>query len=217
MIPIKDLNPTKGFSFVNLFLILLCIAVWVYEISLPPWELNEFIFQYGLVPAEIFNKPWTLITYIFIHGGWLHITGNMIYLWVFGDNVEDRLGHFKYLLFFITAGVFAGLTQAFVSFLFGNPYVPLIGASGAIAGVLGAYMYYFPYARVFGLIPVFIFLIPVEWSAAVFIGFWFLLQIINGVLFLPYAHEGGVAWFAHIGGFLIGYAMAMLPDRLKRV
>jgi len=217
MIPIKDLNPTRTFAFVNLFLILLCITVWIYEISLPPDELRRFIYEYGFVPAYLFEKPWTLITYIFLHGSWLHITGNMIYLWVFGDNVEDRLGHFRYLIFFLTAGAFAALTQAAVSFMFGNPYVPLIGASGAIAGVLGAYMYYFPNARIFGLIPFFIFLIPVELPAAVFIGFWFLIQIINGILFLPYAHQGGVAWFAHIGGFVIGYLMAMLPDRLRRV
>jgi membrane associated rhomboid family serine protease len=217
MIPIRDLNPTRTFAFVNLFLILLCIAVWIYEITLPPREFERFIYEFGFVPAYLFERPWTLITYIFLHGGWLHITGNMIYLWVFGDNVEDRLGHFKYLIFFLTAGVFAALTQAAVTFMFGNPYIPLIGASGAVAGVLGAYMYFFPYARIFGLVPFFVFLIPVELPAAVFIGFWFIIQIVNGLLFLPFAHQGGVAWFAHIGGFIIGYVMAALIDRQSRL
>jgi membrane associated rhomboid family serine protease len=210
MIPIRDLNPTRRFALVNLFFITLCVAVWIYEISLPPQELNWFFQYYGLVPAEMFERPWSLITYIFIHGGWLHILGNMIYLWVFGDNVEDAQGHILYFFFFLGAGVFAGLTQAAVSFAVGNPYVPLIGASGAISGVLGAYMRYFPHARVFGFIPVLIFLIPIEWPAAVFIGFWFMLQILNGLVFLPFAHEGGVAWFAHIGGFIFGYLFAPL-------
>jgi len=216
MIPVKDLNPTRSFAFVNLFIILLCILVWIYEVSLPPEEFNRFIYTYGFVPAEMFDRPWTLITYMFLHGGWLHILGNMIYLWVFGDNVEDRLGHLTYLFFYLTAGVFAALSQAVVTFLFGNPYIPLVGASGAIAGVLGAYMYFFPNARVLGFVPVFFFLVPVEWPAATFIGFWFLLQIVNGILFLPFAHQGGVAWFAHIGGFLIGYLMAGLLDRERR-
>ncbi len=216
MIPIRDLNPSRSFAFVNLFIILVCILVWIYEITLPPPLLDAFIYTYGFVPAEFFERPWTLITHLFLHGGWMHIIGNMLYLWVFGDNVEDRLGHLRYTVFYLLGGIGAALMQAAVSFMFGNPYIPLIGASGAISAVLGAYMYYFPNARIFGFIPVFVFLIPVEWPAAVFIGFWFLYQIINGILFLPFAHLGGVAWFAHIGGFLVGYALAKAWDGPRR-
>ncbi|NPB04842.1 MAG: rhomboid family intramembrane serine protease [Aquificae bacterium] len=212
MIPIRDLNPSRRFAFVNLAIILTCIAVWIYEITLPPPLLDAFIYTYGFVPAEFWERPWTLVTHMFLHGSWAHIIGNMLYLWVFGDNVEDRLGHLRYLVFYVLSGIGAAFMQAAVAFAFGNPYIPLIGASGAISGVLGAYMYYFPNARVLGLVPVFIFLIPVEWPAAVFIGLWFLYQIINGILFLPFVHMGGVAWFAHIGGFIIGYFLAQLWD-----
>jgi len=210
MIPIRDLNPTKTFAFINLFFILVCISVWTYEITLPPEEFKEFIYDYGFVPALMLEKPWTLITHMFLHGGWMHILGNMLYLWVFGDNVEDRQGHISYLIFFILGGIGAALLQAFISLTVGNPFIPLIGASGAISAVLGAYMRYFPTARVFGFIPVFIFLVPIEWPAAVFIGFWFLYQVINGLLFLPFAQMGGIAWYAHIGGFIIGYLLAPL-------
>jgi membrane associated rhomboid family serine protease len=208
MIPIRDLNPTKSFAFINLFLILVCIAVWTYEISLPPVMFEKFVYDYGFVPALMFDRPWTLITHMFLHGGWMHILGNMLYLWVFGDNVEDWQGHIKYFIFFIIGGIGAALLQALISFTVGNPYIPLIGASGAISAVLGAYMRYFPIARVFGFIPIFIFLVPVEWPAAIFIGFWFFYQVLNGIFFLPFAKMGGIAWYAHIGGFIVGYLLA---------
>ena len=217
MIPIRDLNPTGSFAFVNLAIILLCIAVWVYEITLPPPLLERFIYEYGFIPALFPERPWTLITHIFIHGGWLHILGNMLYLWVFGDNVEDRQGHLKYLIFFFLCGAAAALLQAAVAFWVGNPYIPLIGASGAISGVLGAYMYYYPRARVFGFVPLGIFLLAVEWPAEVFIGLWFVYQVINGIFFLHLGVQGGVAWFAHIGGFLVGYALAPLFGRPPRI
>ncbi len=214
MIPIRDLNPSSTFAFINLLIILLCIAVWIYEITLPPYALNEFIYQYGFVPAEFWQRPWTLFTHMFLHGGWFHIIGNMLYLWVFGDNVEDRFGHLTYVGFYVISGIGAALLQAFIAFAMGNPYIPLIGASGAISGVLGAYMYLFPNARIFGFIPLGIFLLPVEWPAVVFIGFWFLYQVVSGLLFLPFAGMGGVAWFAHIGGFLVGLFLAkLLPKR----
>ncbi len=216
MIPIRDLNPSTSFAVINLLLILICISVWIYEITLPPAQLERFIYEYGFVPALFWEKPWTLITYMFIHGGWMHILGNMLYQWVFGDNVEDRQGHIKYLLFYLLSGIGAALIQAFVTYSFGNPEVPLIGASGAISGVLGAYMYYYPHARIFGFIPIGIFLLPVEWPAAVFIGFWFLYQVVNGILFLPFTAMGGVAWFAHIGGFLIGYTLARIFEKPPR-
>ncbi|HIP98354.1 MAG TPA: rhomboid family intramembrane serine protease [Aquifex aeolicus] len=214
MIPIRDLNPSSSFAFVNLLIILLCIAVWIYEITLPPYALDEFIYQYGFVPAEFWQRPWTLFTHMFLHGGWFHIIGNMLYLWVFGDNVEDRFGHLTYFVFYVISGIGAALLQASIAFAVGNPFIPLIGASGAISGVLGAYMYLFPTAKIFGFIPLGIFLVPVEWPAIVFIGLWFLYQIINGLLFLPFTAMGGVAWFAHIGGFLVGILLAkLLPKR----
>ncbi len=215
MIPIRDLNPSRTFAVVNLLIILTCTAVWIYEITLPPPLLDAFIYTYGFVPADFWERPWTLITHMFLHGGWMHIIGNMLYLWVFGDNVEDRQGHFKYLVFYLISGIGAALMQAAVAFAIGNPNIPLIGASGAISGVLGAYMYYFPTAKVFGFIPIGIFLLPIEWPAAVFIGFWFFYQVLNGLLFLPFAHMGGVAWFAHIGGFLVGYLLARYFDGWK--
>lgn len=216
MIPIRDLNPSRTFAVVNLLIILLCTVVWIYEITLPPPLLEQFIYEYGFVPSLLAERPWTLITHMFLHGGWMHIIGNMLFLWVFGDNVEDRQGHIKYLIFFVISGIGAALMQAAVAYSFGNPNIPLIGASGAISGVLGAYMYYFPHARVFGFIPLGIFLLPVEWPAAVFIGFWFLYQVINGLIFLPFAAMGGVAWFAHIGGFLIGYLLARYFEKPPR-
>ncbi|RTZ60598.1 MAG: rhomboid family intramembrane serine protease, partial [Gammaproteobacteria bacterium] len=156
----------------------------------------------------------TLFTHMFLHGGWFHIIGNMLYLWVFGDNVEDRFGHLTYIGFYVISGIGAALLQASIAFAVGNPFIPLIGASGAISGVLGAYMYFFPRAKIFGFVPIGIFLLPIEWPAMLFIGFWFLYQIINGLLFLPFAGMGGVAWFAHIGGFLVGLILAkLLPKR----
>jgi len=210
MIPLRDENPSYRFAFINLFIITLCIFIWIYEITLPPPQLYRFIYEYGLVPAYMFERPWTLITHLFIHGGWLHLIGNMLYLWVFGDNVEDRLGHVKYFIFFLLSGIGAALAQASVSFLVGNPHIPLIGASGAIAGVLGAYMRFFPNAKVYGLVPFLVIFYPVQWRASVFISFWFLFQVLNGLLFLPLAHLGGIAWFAHIAGFIIGYFLVII-------
>jgi membrane associated rhomboid family serine protease len=157
MIPLKDINPSRSFPIVNLAIILICSAVWLYEVSLEEYEFNDFIYNFGLVPVEVFSKPYQLFTHMFLHGSWLHIIGNMWFLWVFGDNVEDRLGKFKYLLFYVLSGLGAAVIQSLVSFLTGAVHVPMVGASGAISGVLGAYLYLFPHARILALVPVFLF------------------------------------------------------------
>jgi membrane associated rhomboid family serine protease len=207
MIPLKDINPSRSFPIVNLIIIFICSVIWLYEVSLEEYEFNDFIYNFGLVPVEVFSKPYQLFTHMFLHGSWLHIIGNMWFLWVFGDNVEDRLGKFKYLLFYVLSGLGAAVIQSLVSFLTGAAHVPMVGASGAISGVLGAYLYLFPHARILALVPIFFFLTFMELPAVFFIGMWVFIQIINGLVTLPFASMGGVAWFAHIGGFFVGYKL----------
>jgi len=215
MIPLKDINPSRSFPIVNLAIILICSALWLYEVSLEEYEFNDFIYNFGLVPVEVFSKPYQLFTHMFLHGSWLHIIGNMWFLWVFGDNVEDRLGKFKYILFYVLSGFGAAVIQSLVSFLTGAVHVPMVGASGAISGVLGAYLYLFPHARLLALVPVFFFLTFMELPAVFFIGMWVFIQIINGLITLPFASMGGVAWFAHIGGFFVGYKLVRVFYRRR--
>jgi len=215
MIPLKDINPSRSFPIVNLTIILICSALWLYEVSLEEYEFNDFVYSFGLVPVEVFSKPYQLFTHMFLHGSWLHIIGNMWFLWVFGDNVEDRLGKFKYILFYVLSGLGAAVVQSLVSFLTGAVHVPMVGASGAISGVLGAYLYLFPHARILALVPVFFFLTFMELPAVFFIGMWVFIQIINGLITLPFAGMGGVAWFAHIGGFFVGYKLVRVFYRRR--
>ncbi|HIQ48369.1 MAG TPA: rhomboid family intramembrane serine protease [Aquifex aeolicus] len=217
MIPIKDINPSRSFPIVNITIIFLCSVIWLYEWSLTKniiytiqgtmTKFEIFLSQWGLVPAELLEKPYTLITHMFLHGGWGHIIGNMWFLWVFGDNVEDKLGKLRYIVFYILCGLGAALTQTLISFSFGGTDVPMVGASGAISGVLGAYMKMFPNARILALVPIFIFFTLMELPALIFIGIWFFIQIVNGIVTLPFIGYGGVAWYAHIGGFLTGYLL----------
>ncbi len=207
MIPIKDINPSKGFPIVNLIIIVICSIVWLYEISLNESEMNRFFYFFGLVPANVFSQPYTLLSHMFLHGSWLHVIGNMWFLWVFGDNVEDRLGKIRYLMLYLISGLGAAIIQMIVSLILGGANVPMVGASGAISGVLGAYLWLFPHARILALVPIFIFFTFMELPAMLFIGMWIFFQVINGLLTLPFAHMGGVAWFAHIGGFFVGYGV----------
>jgi membrane associated rhomboid family serine protease len=169
-------------------------------------ELQLFVISYGLIPARlgaelgagVMAGVLPLVTYQFLHGGWLHLIGNMLYLWVFGDNIEDRVGHFRYLVFYLLVGVLAGLVQVFFR---PGSVVPVIGASGAVAGVLGAYLVSCPRARVLALVPIF-FWVPVELPATIFLGFWFILQLFSGAASI--GAEVAVAWWAHIGGFVAG-------------
>ncbi len=223
MIPIRDINPSRTFPIVNVAIIVICSLIWLYEWQLSGrilltirGEINAleiFIREYGLTPSLVLEKPYTLITHMFLHGSWFHIIGNMWFLWVFGDNVEDRIGKLKYIFFYIACGLGAATAQILISLIFGGGHVPMVGASGAVSGVLGAYMRMFPHARVLALIPVFFFMTFTEIPALVFIGLWFLIQLINGIITLPMVGLGGVAWWAHIGGFVVGYLLIgkMLP------
>lgn len=215
MIPIKDINPSRTFPIVNVAIIVICSLVWLYEWSLSSKiiitiegkisAMEVFIRQYGLIPALVLERPYTLLTHMFMHGGWFHIIGNMWFLWVFGDNVEDKLGKFRYILFYLTAGLAAALVQTVISLLFGGGNVSMVGASGAVSGILGAYLRMFPHARILALVPIFFFMTFMELPAVVFIGLWFFIQLVNGIISLPLVGLGGVAWWAHIGGFLAGY------------
>jgi membrane associated rhomboid family serine protease len=218
MIPLKDTNRSQSYPLITVFLIILNGLVFVFEYSLGQRGLlNRLIYEFGVVPAFFMSsKYWAqkgillglfpLFSSMFLHGGWLHFFGNMLYLWVFGDNVEDRLGHFRYLLFYLICGLTAALFHIATNL---GSTVPTVGASGAIAGVLGAYLILFPGARVLTLVPIFFFFQLVELPALLFIGFWFVMQFFSGALSLVAANGqmGGTAWWAHIGGFVAGIMM----------
>ncbi len=207
MIPLRDSQPSYSTPFVTMGLIAVNVLIFLYEISLDPFSANHLISAYAVIPDRL--QPLSLVTSMFFHGGWLHLIGNMWFLWIFGDNVEDVLGHAKYLLFYLLCGVAAGLIH--VAFNPGSR-LPTIGASGAIAGVMGAYMVKFPRARIVTLIFIFVFITTIEIPAVLVLVFWFVLQLFSGVGSIAYssASAGGVAWFAHVGGFLAGIALIHL-------
>jgi rhomboid family protein len=188
------------------------ILVYLFELTLGP-QLDRFLTVFGIVPAAVFAWPQSdlpltavvipFFTSMFLHGGFLHVAGNMWYLWIFGDNIEDRLGHFNYLIFYLLCGLGAGITHTIFNY---ESVVPSIGASGAIAGVLGAYLISYPRARVLTLVPIFIFIQIIEIPAVIVLGFWFIVQFFYGATSLAATtgNSGGVAWWAHIGGFLLG-------------
>ncbi|MCM3879620.1 MAG: rhomboid family intramembrane serine protease [Vicinamibacterales bacterium] len=203
MIPLKDVIPSRTFPVVTIALIVMNSLAFLFEVSLPDQRLESFIRVFGVVPAGF--HPMALLTSMFLHGGWLHFLGNMLYLWIFGDNVEDRLGHGRYLLFYVICGGVAGLAHVFM-----NPAstVPTIGASGAIAGVMGAYFVLYPRSRILALLPLFIFFEVIEVPAIFFLGIWFVMQFFSGVGSIAMgaraASGGGVAFWAHVAGFLAG-------------
>jgi len=213
MIPLRDTIKSKTVPVVNYLLIGTCGIVFLLELSLGA-GLDRFIRTYAIIPSQVagtvflgrfsFHAVRPLVTSIFLHGGWLHLIGNMLYLYIFGDNVEDRLGHLPYLFFFLLSGIGAALVEVYFH---QDSTAPLIGASGAIAGVLGAYFILYPRARVLTMIPLFIFFPVVEISAFFFLGFWFLMQFLEGTLAIGADASGGVAWWAHAGGFVAGAAM----------
>ncbi|MFQ5398304.1 MAG: rhomboid family intramembrane serine protease [Anaerolineae bacterium] len=221
MIPISDNQPRRRTPIVTYLLIGLNMYLFLVQLSQGP-AMEAFVYRWGVVPARL--AQWaqhpvvliTLVTSMFLHGGWLHLLGNMLYLWIFGDNVEDRLGHGRFLLFYLAGGVAAGLVQAF--FTAGSP-LPAIGASGAVAAVLGAYMVLYPAARVHVLIPLFFWFTTVSVPAVFALGLWFISQFFNGLfsLGMTAAYAGGVAWWAHVGGFIMGaYVAGKLPKRPSR-
>jgi membrane associated rhomboid family serine protease len=212
-IPLKDLNPRRTFPIVNITLILANVAVFLYQLTLTPRSAEVFILANATVPARLlsflnghlgFETAFLpLVASMFLHSGILHIAGNMLFLWIFGDNVEDFFGHLPYLLFYLVCGVGAGLLHVLFNL---HSTLPALGASGAISGVMGAYLILYPRERILTL--VFIFLIPIP---AVFIlVYWFLLQFLSGVSSIGAAATGGVAWWAHVGGFLLGALIALL-------
>jgi membrane associated rhomboid family serine protease len=201
VIPLRDTIPSARVPVVNYAIIALNVVVFLYEVSLGR-HLEAFILAWGLVPRD-FTLP-TLVTSMFLHGSWMHLLGNMLYLYIFGDNVEDRLGHARYAFFYMLCGMAAGATQALINPASG---VPVVGASGAIAGVSGAYFLFFPRARVVTLVPIFFFLQVIEVPAVFFLLIWFVWQLLSGVATIgggASGVEGGVAFWAHIGGFLAG-------------
>jgi len=204
MIPLYDTLRPRRFPFVNWLLIAINLLAFLYELQLNPDDLRGFIERWGVIPAQLTSNSsaeWeTLFSSMFLHGGWFHILSNMWVLFIFGDNVEDRMGGFNYLFFYLLAGMAAGLLQTFIM---PSSRVAMIGASGAIAGVLGAYLLLFPGARVASLVPILFIFTLVEIPAIIFLLFWFISQLFSGLVSLEGA-TGGIAWWAHIGGFLFG-------------
>jgi len=204
MIPLRDVIPSRTTPYITVTIIILNALAWLFEVSLDPDTLNRFLAVYGVVPA-FFSAP-TLITSMFLHGGWMHIIGNMWYLWIFGDNVEDRLGHGRFIVFYLLCGIAAALGQVFMD---PTSTLPTIGASGAIAGVMGAYFVLYPQSRVLTLIPWIIIWEVIELPAYVLLGFWFLMQLFSAgsIAVTASSHgSGGVAFAAHVAGFLVGVA-----------
>ncbi len=217
-IPLKDENPTSRFPYVTVFFIGLNILIFFYQIF-SPQGLQYYVFKMGAIPYEIthftsipasiprISPVLALITSMFLHGGLFHLFGNMLYLWIFGNNIEDFLGPVRFVIFYLLSGLGASLTHIIFN---PNSKVPMIGASGAIAGVLGAYLILYPQARVLTLVFLFFFIRIIPIPAAFILGIWFFAQVLNIGL------GGGVAWFAHIGGFLIGIGLIKIYTRQRR-
>jgi len=219
MIPLKDDNPTRTFPIINYLLIAANVLVFFYQATLPPHAAKAFLMVNATVPTRIpaylaghlgFQLAfYPLFTSMFLHGGLLHLLGNMLFLYVFGDNVEDAFGHFGYLIFYVVCGIGSGLTHVLFNL---HSTLPAIGASGAISGVMGAYAVLYPRAKVLMLF--FIFLIPIP--AVLVLGYWFVLQFLSGIGEFGASATGGVAWWAHIGGFLIGFVVALIVKKDSR-
>ena len=221
MIPLRDNNPRQTFPFVTYTLLAINIVAFLWELSLGP-RLDEALFRIAFVPVRywvpgnwVFDLT-TIVVSMFLHGGLLHIGSNMLYLWIFGDNIEDRLGHFRYLIFYLLCGFLATFAHAMFS---SGSNVPAIGASGAIAGVLGAYLVLYPHARVTTLLPIFFFITVREIPAIIILGLWFVLQLFSGVgsLGVRDAQDmGGIAYFAHIGGFVAGVLLIFVFGGMRK-
>jgi len=222
MIPLRDRNPSGSFPLVTLLIIVTCTVAFLYELAAGP-DLKRVLYEYALIPGHVTEglqngrlglagAAAPFFTMMFLHGGWLHLIGNMWFLWIFGDNVEDTLGPVRYLFFYLTCGLVAGLTQYFAD---PTSMLPALGASGAIAGVLAGYVVLFPGARVLTLVPLGFFLQVMELPAVLVLGIWFLLQALSGFLSIG-GTGGGVAWWAHVGGFVAGLILVK-PLKPRRV
>ena len=217
MIPLKDDNPTSGRPIVTYFIIGLCILIFLLQLSSQSYKTGQLFYSYGLIPSVLMNKnqlpmdlyiipSWiTIFTSMFMHGGFMHLIGNMLYMWIFADNIEDDLGYIKFLVFYLLAGIGAGMTQVLIDT---NSQVPMVGASGAIGGVLGAYLINYPNAKVLVLIPFGFFSQLIKIKAVYVLGFWFILQFISS--------GGGVAYAAHIGGFISGIILILFFNKTIR-
>jgi membrane associated rhomboid family serine protease len=213
MIPLRSSEPHYTRPTVNLVLIAVNVAVFLYELSMPSYALNRFIMAHGIVPDRFTYA--SVLTSMFIHGGFLHILGNMWFLWIFGRGVEDILGHAKYLFFYLACGFAAAIIHILVN---SSSPIPTVGASGAIAGVMGAYLIKFPRARIVTLVMIVVFITTIDMPAAFLLLYWFALQFFSGVGSVGYsqASSGDVAWFAHVGGFLAGMGLILvLPTRQR--
>ena len=201
MFPLRDDRPTYTAPVVTTLLIAACALVFFFELSLDEYSRDYFITSYGLIPAHM--RVFTLVSSMFLHGGWSHIIGNMLFLWAFGKSLEDAMGHTRFLAFYMICGVAAGVTHVLL-----NPYttLPTVGASGAIAGVMGAYLVKFPRARIHTLIFLFIFVTTTDIPAAFILLYWFVAQLFSeyGSITSTQVASGGVAYAAHIGGFIVG-------------
>lgn len=217
MIPLRDSVPSESLPVITITIVALNCLVWLYEVSLGQ-HADRFIAEYGLIPLRFvaFNRYTggfldnafvPMISSIFLHGGWLHVIGNMWFLWIFGDNVEDRLGHLRYLIFYILCGIGAALFHVIAE---PHSRVPMVGASGAISGVLGAYLLSYPRARIHTLLIIFIIIQFVEIPASLFIILWFAFQFLSGASQAATQDAGGVAYWAHVGGFLVGMALYVI-------
>ena len=218
MIPLRDINPTERFAVITFILIVLNIAVFVYELTLGPIRGETFLVSFGLIPKRLFYPEAvingmipataTLFTSMFLHGGWLHLSGNMLYLWIFGNNVEDDTGRVRFIFFYVLCGLFAAFAHAFMD---RSSLTPMIGASGAISGVLGAYVLLYPRARVVTLVMFGFYIRTVEVPAMIVLGLWFVMQFLNALI--STGSGGGVAWHAHIAGFVAGISLIGLFKR----
>ena len=208
MFPLYDTVRSRKFPLITVALIAANVLAFLYELQLGPSALESFIFTWGLRPAQLTGDPsgaWiTIFTAMFLHGGWFHLLSNMWFLYLFGDNVEARMGAGRYLIFYLLSGVAAVLLQTYIM---PGSAVPMIGASGAIAGILGAYLISFPRSRIASLVPILFIFTIVEIPAVIFLVFWFILQVYSGLFAMQGASASGIAWWAHIGGFVFGVIM----------
>ncbi len=214
MLPIRDEIRTHRFPFVNYTLIALNIIVFIFELMAGP-DLEAALYEIALIPANVtagfdLGDLKAIFTSMFLHAGLSHLLGNMLYLWIFGDNVEDRLGHFWYLVFYLAGGIVAAFAHVALN---PNSVIPTVGASGAIAAVLGAYLILFPQVKVLTFVPIGFFLRLTLLPASLLLGFWFVLQLFNGLLTLGLADMGGTAFWAHIGGFVFGVLIGWLCNK----
>jgi len=221
MIPLHDDNPTEILPVLTVSLIVICVLVFFWQISLDEIAQQRAVLSFGVIPAvlldnkqlapglDVLPAELTVFSSMFMHGGWMHLIGNMLYLWIFGNNVEDAMGYGRFIVFYLLSGIGAALAQSLA-----NPEsaIPMIGASGAISGVLGAYLLLYPHARVLVAIPLGVLFYTLRLPALAVLGFWFILQLINSAMATP--GEGGVAFLAHAGGFVVG--MALVPMMKRR-